>query len=321
MTNPIRLAIVGLGKIARDQHLPTIARSGDFELAAIASLHGRLDSVPCFASLSELIASNVGVDAVALCTPPQGRHAIAKQAIEAGLHVMLEKPPAATLTEAHSVEEMALQRGVTLFATWHSREAAAVAPARLWLAGQKIRSVLINWKEDVRRWHPGQTWIWESGGMGVFDPGINALSILTGILPDTPFVTGAELEYPSNCQAPIRAKLDLTDSHSTPIRADFDFLQTGEQTWEIIVETDAGRLHLSSGGAKLDLNGERIVDSGDVEYAGLYRRLAELIRSGRSDVDLSPFRLVADAFTLGRRTEVEPFYDNLEQSAVLEGTL
>jgi D-galactose 1-dehydrogenase len=321
MTNPIRLAIVGLGKIARDQHLPTIARNSDFELAAIASLHGRLDSVPCFASLSELIASNVEVDAVALCTPPQGRHAVAKQAIEAGLHVMLEKPPAATLAETHSLEEMARQRGVTLFATWHSREAAAVAPARLWLADQNIRSVLINWKEDVRRWHPGQTWIWEPGGMGVFDPGINALSILTAILPEAPFVTAAELEYPSNCQAPIRAKLDLTDARSTPIHADFDFLQTGEQTWEIIVETDAGRLHLSSGGAKLDLNGERAVDSADVEYDGLYRRFAEIIRSGQSDVDLSPFRLVADAFMLGRRIEVEPFYDNLEQSAVLEGTL
>jgi D-galactose 1-dehydrogenase len=321
MTNPIRLAIVGLGKIARDQHLPTIAGSSEFELAAIASLHGRLDSVPCFASLGELLLSNVEVDAVSLCTPPQGRHAIAKQAIDAGLHVMLEKPPAATLGEAHSLKEAALQHGVTLFATWHSREAPAVAPARLWLADQRIRSILINWKEDVRRWHPGQTWIWEPGGMGVFDPGINALSILTAILPEAPFVTAAELEYPSNCQAPIRAKLDLTDPRSTPIGADFDFLQTGEQTWEIIVETDAGRLHLSSGGAKLDLNGDRVVDSADVEYAGLYRRFAEIIRSGQSDVDLSPFRIVADAFMLGRRIEAEPFYDNLEQSAVLEGTL
>jgi D-galactose 1-dehydrogenase len=321
MTNPIRLGIVGLGKIARDQHLPTLARSGDFELTAIASLHERLDSVPNFASLSELIASSVEVDAVALCTPPQGRYAIAEQAIEAGLHVMLEKPPAATLAEAEALEEAAQERGVTLFATWHSREAAAVAPARLWLAEQKIRSVLINWKEDVRRWHPGQTWIWEPGGMGVFDPGINALSILTAILPEAPFVTGAELDYPSNCQAPIRAGIDLTDARSTPIRAEFDFLQTGEQTWEIIVETDSGRLHLSSGGAKLDLNRERAIDSPDIEYAGLYRRFAELIRSGQSDVDLSPFRLVADAFMLGRRIQAEPFYDNVEQVAVLEGTL
>jgi D-galactose 1-dehydrogenase len=321
MTKPIRLGIVGLGKIARDQHLPTIERSSDFELIAIASTHGQLDSVPSFASLGELLSSPLELDAVALCTPPQGRQAIAKQAIEAGLHVMLEKPPAATLGEAQSLKQAAHSRGVTLFATWHSREAAAVEPARLWLADRKIRSVVLNWKEDVRRWHPGQSWIWEPGGMGVFDPGINALSILTAIMPDPPFLTGAELEYPANCQAPIRARLKLIDARSTPIRADFDFLQTGEQTWEIIADTDDGRLHLSCGGARLDLNGERAVVSADIEYAGLYRRFAELIRAKKSDVDLSPFCLVADAFMLGRRSEVEPFYDEVEKIADLEGTI
>ena len=318
MTNPIRLGIVGLGKIARDQHLPTIEQSSDFELTAIASTHGQLDSVPNFATLGELLSSRLQLDAVALCTPPQGRHAIAKQAIEAGLHVMLEKPPAATLAEAQILKQAARERAVTLFASWHSREAAAVAPARLWLKDRKIRSVLVNWKEDVRRWHPGQAWIWQPGGMGVFDPGINALSILTAIMPEPPFLTGAELEYPSNCQAPVRARLDLTNAHSTAIRADFDFLQTGEQTWEIIVDTDGGRLHLSCGGAKLELNGERAAVSGDIEYAGLYRRFAELIRAERSDVDLAPFRLVADAFMLGRRSEVDPFYDEVEKIADLE---
>lgn len=321
MTKPIRLGIVGLGKIARDQHLPTIERSNDFELIAAASTHGQLDSVPSFASLGELLSSPLELDAVALCTPPQGRHAIAKQAIEAGLHVMLEKPPAATLAEAQCLKQAARSQGVTLFATWHSREAAAAEPARLWLKDRKIRSVLVNWKEDVRRWHPGQSWIWKPGGMGVFDPGINALSILTAIMPEPPFLTGAELEYPSNCQAPVRARLDLTDARSTAIRADFDFLQTGEQTWEIIVDTDDGRLHLSCGGAKLDLNGKPAVVSADIEYAGLYRGFAELIRGKRSNVDLAPFRLVADAFMLGRRIEVEPFYDEVEKIADLEGVI
>jgi D-galactose 1-dehydrogenase len=45
------------------------------------------------------------------------------------------------------------------------------------------------------------------------------------------------------------------------------------------------------------------------------------VRSGRSDVDLSPLRLTADAFMLGRRIDVEPFYDNEEEIAELEGTL
>src|SRR3546814_4182786 len=88
---------------------------------------------------------------------------------------MLEKPPGATLSEVHALEALARKQGRTLFATWHSREAAAVEPARALLATRKIRSVRVEWKEDVRHWHPGQAWIWEPGGLGVFDPGINAL--------------------------------------------------------------------------------------------------------------------------------------------------
>ena len=59
--------------------------------------------------------------------------------------------------------------------------AQAVAPAKAWLAGKTIKQAKIIWREDVRKWHPGQDWIFEAGGMGVFDPGINALSIMTDI--------------------------------------------------------------------------------------------------------------------------------------------
>jgi D-galactose 1-dehydrogenase len=53
-------------------------------------------------------------------------------------------------------------------------------PAKAWLAGKRqVARGRITWREDVRKWHPGQDWVFEPGGMGVFDPGINALSILT----------------------------------------------------------------------------------------------------------------------------------------------
>jgi D-galactose 1-dehydrogenase len=54
----------------------------------------------------------------------------------------------------------------------------------------------VEWKEDVRQWHPGQQWIWQPGGLGVFDPGINALSIVTWMLPRPIFLTASELVFP-----------------------------------------------------------------------------------------------------------------------------
>jgi D-galactose 1-dehydrogenase len=52
-----------------------------------------------------------------------------------------------------------------------------------------------------------------------------------------------------------------------------------------------------------------LAEAPDEEYRGLYRRFVELTTTGTSDVDLTPLRLVADAFLLGRRTVVEPFVD------------
>lgn len=308
---PIRIALVGIGKIARDQHVPALAASSDYELVAAVTRHEAPAGIPAYRSIEELVASGLEVDAVSLCTPPVGRHAVARAAINAGLHVMLEKPPGASVTEIDDLVEAARTRGVSLFATWHTRAAPAVEPARAWLANRHIRDVSIVWREDVRRWHPGQAWIWEPGGLGVFDPGINGLSAVTRILPRPLFLTGAELHYPDNRAAPIAANLTMSDSAGTPVRAEFDWREEGTQRWDIEVETDAGRLELSKGGAHLVINGEVLVDEGEIsaEYPNLYIRFAELVRRGESDVDLAPFRLVADAYMLGRRHTVAPFIE------------
>jgi len=44
------------------------------------------------------------------------------------------------------------------------------------------------------------------------------------------------------------------------------------------------------------------------EYPALYARMAELVASGTSEVDLSPMLHVADALTLGKRIVVDPFH-------------
>ena len=307
--DPIRIAIVGIGKIARDQHVPAIRGNGAFSLAATVSPHDAgLPGVPHHASLDALLAQGPAVDAVALCTPPQVRYDLAAQALSRGAHVFLEKPPGATLAEVEALKAQADKVGATLFAAWHSRFAAGVAPARAWLAERRIEKVSIVWREDVRVWHPGQAWIWQPGGLGVFDPGINALSIVTHILPRPFFLKDATLVLPETRAAPIAADLAFRDTAGAPIHMDLDWRQTGPQSWDIHVDTDAGTLKLSHGGAVLTLpsgteHGE------DIEYAGLYSRFATLIRGGRSDVDTAPLRLVADAFLRGRRETTDAFHD------------
>lgn len=305
----IRLGLVGLGKIARDQHLPAIAATDGIELAAIASRNAQHPDLPSFTDIETLLASDVAIDAISLCTPPQGRFAQARAALEAGKHLMLEKPPGMSVSEVQALGEIARQKGLAIYATWHSREAASVETARTFLADKTVRSVRVDWKEDVRHWHPGQQWIWEPGGLGVFDPGINALSIVTRILPEPMHLVAATLEFPENRAAPIAALLDFRTVSDAPVEAEFDWRQTGPQTWDIRVLTDGGELLLSHGGSKLTIDGVEQMSGPDHEYRNLYGRFRELVASGAADLDLSPLVHVSDAFLLGRRKVTEAFHD------------
>ena len=305
----MNIAIVGFGKIARDQHVAAIAALPGIDLVAIASPHGGLPGLPWHGTLEALLAREPDVDAVALCTPPQVRRRQAALALAAGRHVLLEKPPGATVSELKGLADTAQRSGLTLFAAWHSRFAPGVEPAREIIAAHGVQAIEITWKEDVRVWHPGQSWIWEPGGLGVFDPGINALSILTRLVDEKLFVTEADLSFPGNRDAPIAATLTLAGHSGLRVQAAFDFRQTGTQRWDIEVSTRAGKFLLSDGGAQLSMDGRDLADGPVREYRGVYQRFLQLVDAKASEVDVAPLAHVADAFMLGRRLIVDPFED------------
>ena len=305
---PIRIGLVGLGKIARDQHIPSLLADPRFQLvaAATSSKTAPVD-IALYPTLGAMIAATPELHAVALCTPPQVRWALACEALDHGLHVLLEKPPGMNVSEVEALVERARERRLALFASWHSREAPAVQPARTWLADRTVRRATVTWKEDVRKWHPGQQWIWQPGGLGVFDPGINALSILTRVMSRGLFVTRAVLYVPVNRQTPIAVELVLADGAGATIDVQFDFRQSGDEQWNIVVETDAGQLELQRGGASMQIDNRPVAAPASQEYPGLYERFAGLVHARSIDVDLAPLKLVADAFLMGRRVEVESF--------------
>jgi D-galactose 1-dehydrogenase len=305
----IRIAIVGLGKIARDRHVPALCANEAYELIAVASPRSRLDGIPHFVDIQALLRALPQVAAVALCTTPQARYQSARYALEQGRHVLLEKPPGTSVGEVLELVRLARRKGVALFAAWHSQHARAVEVARVWLADRRIRSVQVDWKEDVRVWHPGQTWIWKAGGLGVFDPAINALSILTRVLPGGLMVKDADLLFPSNCETPIAARLQLASADGAPVRMELDFLQPGAPSWDIDVETDTGRLSLLLGGSVMKIDDRPVATPPGEEYPSLYAHFAQLVRGRSIDVDLAPLQLVADAFLCGRRVEVDPFVE------------
>jgi D-galactose 1-dehydrogenase len=304
------VGIVGVGKIARDQHIPAILGNSAFSFAAAASRHAHASGVANFSSIEEMLAGVSDLDAVAICTPPQAHYDAARLALAQGKHVLLEKPPCTSLAQLENLVRLARIARRTLYQTWHSRHAHGVAPAKRLLQQQTLQQGSVTWKEDVRQWHPGQTWIWEPGGFGVLDPGINAISILTQIVTEPIFVRSARLYVPSNCAAPIAAELEFVTDSGVGISVALDFRHTGTQTWDIDLTTERGPIRLSAGGGQLTVGTDAVPpDAGALanEYEHIYVSFAELIRQEKSEVDARPLQLVADIYMIAKYISVEPF--------------
>jgi predicted dehydrogenase len=303
---PIRIAIIGFGKIAADQHVPAINGNARFQLVASSSRSGK-GVGQAFADWRELIRGVEGLEAVAITTPPEPRYDIARECLLAGLHCLLEKPPTTGTAEIADLDCLAQAQQRTLFTTWHAQHHATVDAAAQALAGKRIKSMTIDWHEDVKKWHPGQQWIWEPGGFGVFDPGINAFSIATKIFPGGLFVRSADLLVPKNAQTPIAANIAFSSPEADgPLTASLDWRRSEGEEWTVTVETENGdTIRLEAGGERLLVNGQPSKDDGPGEYPDIYRTFVDLIDQRRSLVDVAPLRLVADCLLVGRRTEVD----------------
>ena len=301
---PIRIGVVGLGKIARDQHLPSIEDNPRFELAATVERSGAPSELN-FTDCREMLRS-ADLAAVAITTPPGPRYAIARDCLDAGMHVLLEKPPTASLAEIEALGQQAAERGLTIFTTWHAQHNAAVAEAEKLLAGRRVVEMKIIWHEVVDKWHPGQQWIWQAGGFGVFDPGINAFSIASKIFPGPLFVRSAELLFPEDADTPVAAEIRFESPASEgPLECSLDWRRFEGEEWTIEIKTSDGTtIGLRDGGSRLIVDGDQQETPGMGEYPDIYRCFAELIDEGQSLVDVVPLRLVADCLLVGsRRTE------------------
>jgi hypothetical protein len=63
------------------------------------------------------------------------------------------------------------------------------------------------------------------------------------------------------------------------------------------------------GGAELTIDGQAQDVGPSREYPSIYRRFAELIASGESEVDSEPLTLTSDAFLIGEQVRVEDFIE------------
>jgi UDP-N-acetyl-2-amino-2-deoxyglucuronate dehydrogenase len=166
MSDQIRFAVVGSGHIGK-RHAAMIQQNPESKLVAMAdvntALAGDIEStfgVPFFTSIEELLASGLEFDVVNICTPNNFHAPQAILALEAGKHVVVEKPMALSKADCEDVIYKSLQAGKLVFCVMQNR----YSPPSVWLKevlSQKklgeIFHVQINcfWNRDSRYYKAG----------------------------------------------------------------------------------------------------------------------------------------------------------------------
>src|SRR5258707_3775771 len=118
----LKVAIVGCGKIA-DQHVAAIHRIPDCAIVALCDrellmarqLGERFGVTECFSDLQKMLQAS-SPNVVHITTPPQSHFSLARQCLEFGSHVYLEKPFTVTAVEAEFLIQLADRRDLKITA-------------------------------------------------------------------------------------------------------------------------------------------------------------------------------------------------------------
>ena len=221
----LSIGIIGCGKIAQVRHLPEYAARKDVRIAGLFDMNAdRAGAIAAqyhtkaSASYEELLADPT-IDAVSVCTANHSHGEITVAALNAGKHVLCEKPMAVTLRECEDMVRAAQANGKLLMIDQNQRLAGAHQKARELIQAGAIGKPLTfrtafrhggpeTWSVD-----PGaNTWFFDKkrAAMGAMaDLGVHKTDIIQYLLGQTVVETRAAL-----------CTLDKKFSDGSPITVD-----------------------------------------------------------------------------------------------------
>jgi predicted dehydrogenase len=188
---PVRTALIGVGSIGR-RYFDCLRSFPGFDLAVAADV----DPERLFAVLDtgfehvtdDSLAAIAGesVEAVIVATPPSTHRALCIAALDAGRHVLVEKPLAENAEEAAKVERYAQQARATLSVAFNQRSNVAVERLRERIhTGRMGRIVELAIAGRIDRSAAAGGWLFDTaqGGGAVLEAGVHAIDLarwLTG---------------------------------------------------------------------------------------------------------------------------------------------
>lgn len=161
----VKFAIVGCGHIGK-RHAEMAARNAEAELVALCDIADKTSlgierfEVPFFVSIDELLASDIQIDVLNVCTPNGMHSEHAEKALDKGIHIVVEKPIGLSKAKCESVIFKALRNHKHVFAVMQNR----YSPPSEWLKDivenkiiGDVFTVQVNcyWNRDDRYYKKG----------------------------------------------------------------------------------------------------------------------------------------------------------------------
>lgn len=260
---------------------------------------------------------NREVHAVSIATPPNTHYEIGMQALQAGKHVILEKPPTLTLEQLEEMESEALNHGVVLFTAFHTRYRDEVYAARDYLIGKQVKEIEIRRYQHVKTYHPNaftNGWILNkaiAGGGIVIDDGTNFIASTGCALSDNVSfgVTGAKIIIPDGMEVETQADIDFNFDKSGRGNMKMDWLHEGQEVATITLKTGQEECVIDLLTAEFLVNGKPLTQGtcgeSRVDISGEYRRVYEhfqhCILEGKSFVSKGELEFVLRVYELAGR--------------------
>ena len=195
-----RVAVVGVGEIGSNAHIPAYLRNKNVDLVALVDADkAKLDKAvkkfkvqKCFSSVDELL-QNQDLDAISICTPPNTHTEIALKALASDVHVLCEKPLATNADEGKRMYEASLKKEKILMVGFNLRFQPNYQRAR-----EQVQKGRIGHAHFVQfelqspnplLKHSKSPWFFklEAGGGVLSDKGPHIFDLINYIFDDFPF--------------------------------------------------------------------------------------------------------------------------------------
>ena len=253
----LRIALVGVGAAAQVSHIPALRRIEDMELVALCDRDGEKAArvaqkfgVPRSHSRLDDLLGDDSIDAIDVCTPNFLHAPMASAALEAGKHVLCERPLARNADEARQMVKAARKAERTLMCSVQHRFRADAQLLRKFVEKGDLGEVFYakaGWLRQRTEWDSEE---WrrqkrESGGGVVLDLGFQMLDLSLWVLG------GVKVDSVT-ASVHRQKKGEVEDSATAFLRMENGATLALELTWGLLMEKDFAYLNLfGSGGAAL----------------------------------------------------------------------